>query len=80
MIYLLLDSMYMGSRLNYEYTDISPANIFVSSEEEYVISNFGLQLPIRFNRPMHCATDNFYENKIFSGQKVMDLYSKSYVF
>ena len=28
-IYILIDSMYMGSRLNYEYTDISPINLFI---------------------------------------------------
>eukprot|EP00828_Plagiopyla_frontata_P012490 TRINITY_DN17149_c0_g1_i1.p1 TRINITY_DN17149_c0_g1~~TRINITY_DN17149_c0_g1_i1.p1 ORF type:complete len:349 (-),score=63.60 TRINITY_DN17149_c0_g1_i1:35-1081(-) len=76
----------MGSRLNYEYTDISPLNIFIknndqpSDQKQYKITNFGLQLSHKFEKPIHCSTDLFYQNKIAGAQKVIDLYSRSYIF
>jgi len=44
MTFLLIDSMYMGSRLSLEYLDINPYNIYYVADEPqlYFISNFGL--------------------------------------
>ena len=53
MLYLLMDSVYMGGRLTNEFIDISPNNIFYNEKDEhykYKISNFSASLPKKIEK------------------------------
>ena len=71
---MLLDHIYMGGRLSYEYLDIHPCNIYYAKYmvQKFFISNFGLQQHPKFQIKYSATSDRFLNSSQRASDRPID--------